>query len=174
MPGLKVRLAGLEDTQRLGRCLARAVLESNPGAILLRGVLGAGKSALAGALARSLPGGERAEPSSPSFTLCNIYCTVPPVHHFDLYRLPDGSYFEALEESFADATVLTLVEWPEHLAQDAWPEDGISLLLARPSGFADRAGPDLSDEARVAEISAIGPGGGFFLRRLERFDFENV
>ncbi|MDR2801382.1 MAG: tRNA (adenosine(37)-N6)-threonylcarbamoyltransferase complex ATPase subunit type 1 TsaE [Desulfovibrio sp.] len=166
MPGLKIRLAGLEDTQRLGRCLAGAVAERNPGVIFLYGDLGAGKSALAGALARSLPGGGLAEPSSPSFTLCNIYCTVPPVHHFDLYRLPGGSYFEALEESLADAAVLTLVEWPENLAKDARPEDGVSLRLSRPAGFPDRAGPDLSDEERVAEIFAMGPAGGRFLRRL--------
>ncbi|MDR1489353.1 MAG: tRNA (adenosine(37)-N6)-threonylcarbamoyltransferase complex ATPase subunit type 1 TsaE [Desulfovibrio sp.] len=166
MPSLKLRLAGLEDTQRLGRCLADAVSERNPGVILLHGDLGAGKSALAGALARSLPGGETAEPSSPSFTLCNIYCTVPPIHHFDLYRLPCGSYFESLEESIADAAVLTLVEWPENLAKGACPEDGISLRLARLAGLAGSVGPDLSDEARVAEISAIGPEGGAFLRRL--------
>jgi tRNA threonylcarbamoyladenosine biosynthesis protein TsaE len=151
---MRVTLAGLDDTRRLGQALAAAAERCNPGALLLYGEPGAGKSTLAGMLTRALPGGAAAEPSSPSFTLCNIYCTVPEIRHFDLYRLPPGLAADELAESFDNDAVLTLVEWPEHMAACDRPADGIAVRLS----VGGESG------ARCAELEALGPKGEMFLR----------
>ena len=129
MQALNVTLTSLEDTDQLGRMLAEASARHNPGALLLFGELGAGKTTLVRMLVQALPGGFEAEIASPSFTICNLYCTAPQIHHFDLYRLDSDCFDESLEESLDDATVLTIVEWPERLAAHALPQDGIACTL---------------------------------------------
>ena len=156
MPQLILRGPG--ETENLGRALAALFAHDNPGCLLLTGDLGAGKTALAVALARALPGGENAEPSSPSFTICNIYCTAPQVHHFDLYRLEPGTPLDALAESFDDDAVLTVVEWPEHMAREDAPGDGVALALR----------PGSSETERLAEFTALGPRGRSFLFTLKQ------
>lgn len=147
-------IPSLEQTARLGKSLAQAVQACNPGALLLYGPLGAGKTTLARFLVRALPGGEAAEIASPSFTIANIYCTAPVVHHFDLYRLEPGQIDESLEESFDDASVLTLVEWPERLATWDLPLKRVDCRLLR-----DQNRPE-------AVFTAIGPAGQAFLDLL--------
>lgn len=163
MPGLSafptrgtarsLRLATPEDSARFGARLAAAVTGMNPGALLFFGPLGMGKTTLCRALVSALPGGREAEISSPSFTICNIYCTEPAVHHFDLYRLPNGMGDEALDESLDDASVLTLVEWSEHLSENDFPVDGAALRLS----------PGDGPESRMADLAALGPLGEKFL-----------
>lgn len=158
MAGLILRNA--VDTACLGRAIATLIKKLNPGCLLLKGELGAGKTALVNAIVRALPGGDDAEPSSPSFTICNIYCTAPVVHHFDLYRLPPGSMFDALAESFDDRTTLTIVEWPEHMAVEDAPHDGLTLVFK----------PGSSNTERVLEFASIGHAGHFFLTMLTKVD----
>lgn len=153
MQALSIHLALPEDTARLGKALAAALVRRNPGTLLLYGALGAGKTTLARALVQALPGGLEAEVASPSFTVCNIYCTAPVVHHFDLYRLDPGCSDEALEESLDAASVLTVVEWPERLPPGALPQDGIACKLI----FCGVA------EKRRAELVPLGPLGEFCL-----------
>ena len=136
--------------------LARSILENPIGALLLYGTLGAGKTTLVRAVAETLPGGENAEISSPSFTICNIYCTAPTVHHFDLYRLEPGVPDESLGESLDDEAVLTIVEWPEHMAERDLPGDGLACRLTAARG----------GEGRLAELSAVGPSGKRCLEAL--------
>jgi tRNA threonylcarbamoyladenosine biosynthesis protein TsaE len=153
MQALNVNLASLKDTGHLGRILAEASLKHNPGVFLLFGALGAGKTTLVRMLVQALPGGPEAEVSSPSFTICNIYCTAPQVHHFDLYRLDSECSDEALEESLDDVNVLTVVEWPERLAAYALPQDGIACKLVS----CDSTG------LRRAEFTSLGPRGEYCL-----------
>ena len=123
------KLPDLAATAALGRALAH-VLTCPPSVtcVLLRGDLGSGKTTLTRALVGSLPGGDRAEISSPSFTLCNAYPTTPPVLHCDLYRceasLPD-EIWEALEHP----ATLTLIEWGEFVPQAALPKDYLDIRL---------------------------------------------
>lgn len=156
MPGLNLCLRGTDETRILGRAIAEAALRASPGAILLYGELGAGKTLLTEALVRALPGGGEAEVSSPSFTVCNMYDTVPPVRHFDLYRLEAGYAGEELEESLDDPAVLTVVEWPERAA---WPPE--NAIICRLSRGAD-------ENVRRAELRAAGPAGGRCLALLTR------
>ncbi|MDR2162034.1 MAG: tRNA (adenosine(37)-N6)-threonylcarbamoyltransferase complex ATPase subunit type 1 TsaE [Desulfovibrio sp.] len=150
-------LASLQDTARLGRLLAAAAILRNPGALLLSGPLGAGKTTLARFLVEALPGGLDAEISSPSFTTANIYCTSPLTHHFDLYRLAHGLAAlpeAALEESFDDAGVLTIVEWPERLAPAQFPPEGVVCSLRREGGHGE------------ASLTGFGTLGRLFLELL--------
>lgn len=43
----------------------------------------------------------------------------PPIHHFDLYRLPMGAGLERLELEQSWATAVSLVEWGNNLAGHA-------------------------------------------------------
>ena len=83
--------------------------------VLLRGELGAGKSALARAVIGAALGDAEAEIPSPSYTLVNIYQTARgAIWHADLYRL--SGEVEELEELGLDeamGTELVLIEWPE-------------------------------------------------------------
>ena len=144
----------LERTALLGGFLARAVRLCNPGALLLYGPLGAGKTTLVRFLVRALPGGDTAEVASPSFTIANIYCTAPVVHHFDLYRLEAGMREEALEESFDAPSILTVVEWPERLMEKDLPEEHVSCRLVR------------TPEEAAAHFTGAGRAGGSFLEAL--------
>ena len=84
--------------------------------VALRGDLGAGKTAFARSLIRSLsgPGGIDRDVPSPTFTLVQTYETsVGPIHHFDLYRIEAPGELAEIgwDEALADGIVL--VEWPE-------------------------------------------------------------
>ena len=149
MPGVNHILRSLDETCRFGQALAVSMTRILPGALLLYGDLGAGKTALTRFVVEALPGGGDAEISSPSFTICNIYCTAPLVHHFDLYRLEPGSSDEALGESLDDASILTIVEWPERMAARDLPEDGLNCRLTALE----------AEQGRMAALSALGPIG---------------
>ena len=113
-------------TVNLGQSLA--VIATDGDVILLRGDLGAGKTALARGLIRHLCGLETEVPS-PTFTLLQQYdAPLWTIHHFDLYRIahPD----EAIEIGFEDilGDGLCLIEWPERLA--GWlPSSTLSVDL---------------------------------------------
>lgn len=117
-----------EATLALGQILAQTLANTPvPPALLLQGDLGSGKTTLVRGLVESLPGADMAEVSSPSFNIFNLYPTVPPVAHFDLYRLegmpPDDALFEHME----DSKTLTVVEWIQFLEKEHWPEEAIFL-----------------------------------------------
>ena len=121
-------LVTLDDTRRLGVLLAETLPASGVRAVLLRGGLGSGKTTLTAALVRALPGGEGAEVSSPSFTLCNIYPTEPALVHCDLYRSP-GHAPEELADALEDGASLVVVEWADYLPAGLLPEDFLDISL---------------------------------------------
>ena len=96
---MDISLPDAESTVEFGRQLGRALNEQYAEGgeqvhiILFYGDLGSGKTTFTRGFIEALPGGENAEVSSPSFTLCNSYPTPPSVIHCDLYRsegaLPD-------------------------------------------------------------------------------------
>lgn len=135
-------LPAADDTDLLGQTLARYARAGD--CILLRGQIGAGKSALARAFIRALLG-EETEVPSPTFTLVQTYDhDNTEIWHADLYRLSDPQ--EVVELGLADAmaTGICLIEWPELLG-DLTPHAALDIAL------------DLNGEGRTATIT-YGPG----------------
>ena len=128
---LVLQLPDLDATEALGRALARLLRCGD--LLALNGDLGAGKTALARALIRALPGPAGAaeeEVPSPTFTLVQVYDREPaPVWHFDLYRIEDPDEIEELGLSEALAEGITLIEWPERLGRPL-PPGSLSVTLA--------------------------------------------
>ncbi len=117
--GLELELAGADETVALGRDLGRVLAKGYLGdchCLLFFGELGTGKTTLTRGLVAALPGGENAEVSSPSFTLCNVYPTEPAVLHCDLYRSEFGSLPDEVAEALDEDRGLVLVEWAERIA----------------------------------------------------------
>ncbi|MGQ9370922.1 tRNA (adenosine(37)-N6)-threonylcarbamoyltransferase complex ATPase subunit type 1 TsaE [Azospirillum sp. ST 5-10] len=113
--------------------------------LLLKGDLGAGKTAFARALIRALAGDGEAEVPSPTFTLVQTYDTpAGPVWHFDLYRLSGPEEVEELGWDEA-ADGVALVEWPDRLGP-LLPRNRFELTLA--------AGPTAG--SRRAELAGFG------------------
>ena len=153
---MRLFLPDYTATENLGHSIARAIQAHGvPVPVFFYGELGAGKTTLAGALARALPGGKDAEISSPSFTLCNMYPTVPPIAHFDLYRQENGSADESLLDFLDGERHVVLVEWAERLPRFALPPNRLSVLLTADGG------------GRTVAIKAHGSDAAAFLRVLE-------
>lgn len=122
---------------------ARLVRELKPGdLVLLSGGLGAGKSALARAMIRTLTGDPGLDVPSPSFALVQPYeANGGPLLHADLYRLREAREMDELG-LFDRADAIVLVEWPER-APELLARAAVSVTLSIP---ADGVG-------RVAEIA---------------------
>lgn len=134
------------ETQALGLALGRLLQVGD--FVGLSGELGAGKTALAKAVAEGL-GLSPAEVSSPTFAIVQSYQGRVLLHHADLYRLADEA--ELYATGFFDLlpTGATLVEWIDRV-QAAIPGDALlvrldvlqgeaRLLRARATGARSRA-----------------------------------
>ena len=119
-----------EDTMDLGRMLADAMRSSRVRTLYLFAGLGGGKTTFVRGFVSALPGSGDAEVGSPSFTLCNLYPTVPEVLHADLYRLAEGgSLPEEMEDALEEGDPLFLLEWPEYLDQSRYAQERFDLRL---------------------------------------------
>jgi tRNA threonylcarbamoyladenosine biosynthesis protein TsaE len=146
VPSILLPLPDLAATEALG---ARIAALLRPGdAVLLEGPLGAGKTALARALLRTLLNDPALHVPSPTFTLVQGYDTrIGPVAHFDLWRLDGpGAVLELGWDEAIEGVVL--VEWPDRLGE-LRPKDALSVALAHAGedareavieGWADRPG----------------------------------
>lgn len=149
-----LHLADSEETLEFGRVLAQG-MPAEPGfALLLEGDLGAGKTTLVRGLVSALPGGDEAEVSSPSFTICNLYPTRPEVAHFDLYRQqgtrPDDQFHESLETP----STLAIVEWAQYLDARDLPRDALRLTWQP------------VETGRLVKLEAQGERAGRFLEGI--------
>ena len=150
-------LTSLETTAALARAFASCVTDSPilpP--VLLRGPLGAGKTTFIRELVQALPGSEKAEVSSPSFNLLNIYPTSPAVGHFDLYRTEGRDFDPDLEETLFAPDHFCLLEWAEYLPADYVPESRIDMSWT------------VNGEARTVKITANGPEAQAVLDCVEK------
>ncbi len=139
----------------MGRLLAHGLISQGACPILLSGLLGAGKTTLIRYIVTSLPGGELAEVSSPSFNLINIYPTQPEVAHMDLYRLGQTGFDDSLIEYLETEDMALLVEWAEYLPQNTLPENFIHLHIG------------VTEESRTAELWAHGGWANSWLENLK-------
>jgi len=113
-----------EATARFGAELAAGL---KPGDIVsLEGDLGAGKTAMARAILRTLANDPALEVPSPTFAIIQPYDTpVGPVLHADLYRLADASEADELG-LLDDPDAIVLVEWAARAPQVA---EAVSLIV---------------------------------------------
>lgn len=169
-PVLERFLADGAATMRLGEDLAMVLRTGD--VLALTGDLGAGKSTLARALIRALADDETLDVPSPTFTLVQSYDTRVPVHHFDLYRIGDGSELDEMGFDEAVATGAALVEWPERAAGRLPPET-IHIEL-EPQGEGRRVrisgkGAPIERMVRSLAMRDFLKGCGWGLARRRRF-----
>ena len=94
MDALTIITHSAEETAALGTCLGECVHTGD--VIVLAGDLGAGKTQLAGGLARAL--GISEPVTSPTFTVLKLYEGGRiPLYHFDLYRLDKAEQLDDLD-----------------------------------------------------------------------------
>ncbi len=126
-----VNLPGEAATKALAQRLAASAARGD--VIALRGDLGAGKTTFARAFIRARLGHDEDVPS-PTFTLVQLYEALgAAIWHFDLYRLaaPEDAWELGIEEAFASG--ISLIEWPDRLAENL-PASRLDVTLE----FADR------------------------------------
>ena len=134
-------LADDDATAALGRRLA-AVLR--PGdLILLHGDLGAGKTALARTIVRTLMSDDSLDVPSPSFALLQPYDgTGVSILHTDLYRIRDPR----------EVDELGLFDQPQTIVLCEWPERGGEEFLSRATGEVSLSIPP-SGDGRLASVA---------------------
>ncbi|MBA2663466.1 MAG: tRNA (adenosine(37)-N6)-threonylcarbamoyltransferase complex ATPase subunit type 1 TsaE [Bradymonadaceae bacterium] len=153
-PDAVFELAGHEQTQALGHALG---LSLKVGDFLgLVGGLGAGKTTLVQGLVGALD--EKAEATSPSYALVNLYELEPPVLHMDLYRLEGVDDLESTGYwDYVDAgDRIMCVEWLDRIPQ-AWPGAGLLIELS------------VATEGRRASVWASPGYAGLVEQLQERF-----
>lgn len=153
-----IRLVDEAATRRLGALLGElwpaALTEAGPRTLLLYGDLGAGKTTFIRGIVAALPGGELAEVSSPSFTICNSYPTRPELVHCDLFRA-GGALPEEAEEALEEGGLLA-VEWAERLEEAALPPSRLDIHLRT------------CQEHRLVRVTARGAGAARLARALSK------
>lgn len=113
----RVFLADDAATAALGARLTQALAPGD--VVLLEGGLGAGKTALARAMIRTLVGDAALEVPSPSFALVQPYAGPGgPILHADLYRLRSPRELDELG-LFDDRRAIVIIEWPERVPEVA-------------------------------------------------------
>lgn len=111
---IHLTLKSIEDTGRLGRCLAELLRLGD--IILLAGDLGAGKTTFVRAVCSGLGMDER-HVTSPTFAIIHEYRdAILPVCHADIYRLGQGADTRetGLQEYFNGDWVV-MIEWSEYM-----------------------------------------------------------
>ena len=119
------------------------------------GDLGSGKTTFTRGFIEALPGGENAEVSSPSFTLCNNYPTTPSVIHCDLYR-SEGALPDEVDEALDTESGLVLVEWAERIAAENLPPKRLDILF------------QVCKNNRLVTLSPYGKAAHCVLQKLAR------
>ncbi|CFX90274.1 tRNA threonylcarbamoyl adenosine modification protein TsaE [Syntrophomonas zehnderi OL-4] len=114
-----------EDTMlELGQNLAAVLAVGD--IVYLLGNLGVGKTTLVRGIARAL--GYKGRVTSPTFTLMNIYNSIPPIYHFDFYRLEGGEMQDLGLEDYLEREGISLIEWPR-LKEADLPQEALLVEI---------------------------------------------
>ncbi len=132
-----------EEMQNLGMAIARVLEEGD--LVYLVGDLGVGKTTLARGIARGL--GYKGRVNSPTFAIMNVYENIPPIYHFDFYRLETGDIFDLGLEDYLGRGDIAVVEWPQ-VGEKFLPQEALIINI-------DLIGEDYS-RGRKVTVSARG------------------
>jgi tRNA threonylcarbamoyladenosine biosynthesis protein TsaE len=119
--------ASPEETRAIGERIGAALA---PGSVvLLRGVLGAGKTVLAKGIARGL--GVEDEIISPTYTIVADYPGRVPLTHVDLYRVEGATQIAGLGlDDLLAGPGVTVVEWGEKLEPTLLGRDTVRVTIS--------------------------------------------
>lgn len=146
---------GAEETRQLGRELGRLVQAGQ--IILLKGNLGAGKTAMVQGIAGGLGLDENI--TSPTFSLINEYQGKIPLYHMDLYRLDSESdLIDIGFEEYLDREGVVVIEWPELALPFLEPDFLLVKILVK------------EQQERDITLEAQGESSLKLLRRLSNVD----
>ena len=145
-----------EDTEKLAKKVAKFAVSGD--LITLSGTLGMGKTTFARAFIRTLASDEDLIVPSPTFTLMQPYETTRiPVAHIDAYRMSDGEEIHMLDVEPYFAHGLTLIEWPEKIA-DALPVGRDICAIDDTSEQGDRLDIILIEKDGVRQAKCVAYG----------------
>ena len=119
-----------EETIAFGRTLAETL--APPKLVVLRGVLGSGKTTLVKGIAEAFHAASEEDVTSPTFTLVQEYRSPRVnVYHIDLYRVDTQRELETLglDDLIAENSVL-LIEWGEKFPRFQRERD-VEIVLER-------------------------------------------
>ena len=119
-----------EETIAFGRSLAETL--APPKLVVLRGVLGSGKTTLVKGIAEAFDAASEEDVTSPTFTLVHEYRSPRVnVYHIDLYRVDTQRELETLglDDLIAENSVL-LIEWGEKFPRFQRERD-VEIVLER-------------------------------------------
>ncbi|HET9372675.1 MAG TPA: tRNA (adenosine(37)-N6)-threonylcarbamoyltransferase complex ATPase subunit type 1 TsaE [Vicinamibacterales bacterium] len=125
-------LSGSEaDTAAIGRALGAGLAAGD--VVLLRGPLGAGKTAFVRGLAEGL-GCDPDAVTSPTFTIVQEYRGRVPLQHVDLYRLTPVEVDDLALDDLAEGAVMA-IEWADRWSR---PPAGAVEVTLNPTGDTTR------------------------------------
>lgn len=131
-----------DETIALGAAIGKVLQDGD--VLALHGDLGAGKTHFVQGLAKGM--GIDGPVVSPTFTILNYYDHVPPLQHFDFYRLEEEYELDDLGFDEYLERGVTVIEWSEKFP-DRLPADAASITIEK-TGLAERvvhiALPDVS------------------------------
>lgn len=146
----------LAEMSRFTGALASALGSAGSPPLLLTGPLGCGKTTMTSLLCHALPGGEIAEISSPSFTICNLYPCQPQVLHCDFYRI-GGDVPEDVWNFLEETQGQLIVEWPELIKTMLNDFLDISFNVINHARKLDICGSGNRGRAALAALSSAWP-----------------
>lgn len=105
-----------DETLRWAEDFAKSLKKGDM--VAMYGNLGAGKTVISRGICKGL--GFEGTVCSPTYTILHEYPNNPPIFHFDLYRLEEGSDINevGMDPDYL-AEGISLIEWPERLQDNS-------------------------------------------------------
>lgn len=156
-----IESSSVEDTQRIGRELGRALAVGD--VLALIGQLGAGKTALVQGIAAGAGVADRRQVNSPTFVIVNEYDAGEPgrelrLFHIDAYRLRGADDLAALGFDEMPERGAVLVEWADRVREVLPPTALIVTIEA--TGPTQRRLTCETAGVRPELVTAIQAAGG--------------
>ncbi len=123
---MKIYLENIDEMNEFAKILGSVLKEGD--VIDLIGDLGAGKTTLVQGMKKVF--NVKADITSPTFSIVNIYDGDVKIYHLDLYRFDSPYEIEQLDymEYFYPENAITFLEWSENV-KGYLPEDRIRIYI---------------------------------------------